>query len=303
MRHPVHALLDADSLLYQAAWGGTTKAVLYSTDEEPTDVVNLETIKTIVDDKIALWAAAADAVSPEDTVTLVLSGPGKTFRHLLHPEYKANRPPTPETVVMARDYMLEKYPVVRRGGLEADDVIAMLATRPHHASDPKTVVVSIDKDLLQIPGYHVIPGETLELCKSSVTSVREGRHNMWLQALIGDTTDNFKGAPGIGKVKGTKLLEGLYGSSDAEYWHTVLSVYQQQFTAGKSREKFMTSSPHAEACMNLYCARLLVDGDATFSPNQLNVNLRTPHGTLCGKHTVLAIPLKEGQIDVGIEKR
>ena len=138
----------------------------------------------------------------------VQDGKGPNFRHEIFPLYKANRDATPEDLVRQLDPI---HRMVRALGLrlevsqgcEADDCIASLAAR--FAAEHPVIIVSGDKDLKQCLGPNVymwdpaskeekLVSEADFTAESGVTPVQ------WpdVQALIGDTSDNIPGVPGIG---------------------------------------------------------------------------------------------------------
>jgi len=147
-----------------------------------------------------------------------------TFRNELYPEYKANRPPAPEDLVpqfpLIRDATRAfNLPCIEMGGFEADDLIATYARQA--ASEGATVkIVSSDKDLMQLIVDGVIqlydpmknralgPEAVLEKFGVAPDKVIDA------QALIGDSTDNVPGAPGIGPKTAAELI-ATFGSLDA----------------------------------------------------------------------------------------
>jgi len=152
---------------------------------------------------------------------------GPVFRHQLYPAYKANRPPMPDDlslqipfikkfVAAANILMLEEQ------GVEADDIIAT-AVKIFTARGHRVVVVSGDKDLLQLVGEDVVMWDPM---KDRVMD-REAVHQKYavypeqlldLFALIGDSSDNVPGVPGIGPKTAEKLINS-YGSLDGLYAH------------------------------------------------------------------------------------
>lgn len=99
-------------------------------------------------------------------------------------------------------------------GEEADDLIGIAATEA-----PGSIVASIDKDLLQIPGRHFnfVTKEELTI------SPKEAVINFYAQALSGDPVDNVPGVKGIGPVKARKALEGC--TSPLACWQRTVDVY------------------------------------------------------------------------------
>ncbi|WP_337440552.1 DNA polymerase I [Desulfovibrio sp.] len=138
----------------------------------------------------------------------VQDGKGPNFRHEIFPLYKANRDATPEDLVRQLDPILR---MVRALGLrlevsqgcEADDCIASLAAR--FAAEHPVIIVSGDKDLKQCLGPNVYmwdPASKEEKLVSEADFTAESGVTpaQWpdVQALIGDTSDNIPGVPGIG---------------------------------------------------------------------------------------------------------
>lgn len=140
--------------------------------------------------------------------SFVQDGKGPNFRHEIFPLYKANRDATPEDLVRQLDPIQR---MVRALGLrlevsqgcEADDCIASLAAR--FAGEHPVIIVSGDKDLKQCLGPNVYmwdPASKEEKLVSEADFTAESgvTPGQWpdVQALIGDTSDNIPGVPGIG---------------------------------------------------------------------------------------------------------
>ena len=89
---------------------------------------------------------------------------------------------------------------------EADDMISIEHTRRQY----KSIIVSDDKDFLQLPGKHYLPGKD----KFVTITPAQGLHAFYKQILTGDVADNIIGLQGIGPVKSEKLLEGCYTAMD-----------------------------------------------------------------------------------------
>lgn len=150
-------------------------------------------------------------------VLFVKDGKGKNFRHELYPLYKANRDATPE------DLVRQMEPVMRMAralgvavevseGCEADDCIASLAER--FRKEHPVVIVSGDKDLQQCLSHNVYmwdpaTGEE-KICSAAAFAAEKGvPPDRWpdMQAVIGDTSDNIPGVPGIGPKTAKKIFE------------------------------------------------------------------------------------------------
>src|SRR6266436_3247158 len=142
-----------------------------------------------------------------------------TFRNKLYPDYKAHRPPAPDDLIpqfaLIRDAVRAfDLPCLEQGGFEADDLIATYA-RIAGERGATTTIVSSDKDLMQLVNDCVIMYDTMKDKRIGIPEVIEKfgvppAKVIEVQALIGDSTDNVPGVPGIG-VKTAAQLIGEYG--------------------------------------------------------------------------------------------
>ncbi|WPC98847.1 DNA polymerase I [Proteus terrae] len=158
-------------------------------------------------------------------VAVVFDAKGKTFRDELYEEYKSNRPPMPDDLreqIAPLHEMVQAMglPLLSISGVEADDVIGTLALKA--AADGRDVLISTgDKDMAQL----VTPKITLI---NTMTNVILGPDEVKEKygvppeliidflALMGDSSDNIPGVPGVGEKTALGLLQGL-GSLDDIY--------------------------------------------------------------------------------------
>ena len=144
-----------------------------------------------------------------------LTGSGN-FRKALLPSYKANRldKPKPKWLQSCRNKLQHEWNCSVTHGIEADDALGIAASH-----ELGSVICSIDKDLLQIPGDHY------NFVKDEYQYVggRAADLNYWCQLLVGDTSDNVVGVRGIGPVKAAKALGGLKDST--EWFNAVRKMY------------------------------------------------------------------------------
>jgi DNA polymerase-1 len=168
-----------------------------------------------------LWKLLAE-MKPEDKPThlaVVFDKSEKTFRSDFYPEYKAHRPEAPEDLRPQFPLIREavhafEIPCLEQAGFEADDLIATYARLATNAK-ATTTIVSSDKDLMQLVGNGVTMYDTMKDKRIGAAEVIEkfgvGPDKVIeVQALIGDSSDNVPGVPGIG-VKTAAQLIGEYG--------------------------------------------------------------------------------------------
>ena len=150
-----------------------------------------------------------------------------TFRHEMDEQYKANRPPQPEELQVTIPLMKEMLgywgiPCLEKDGYEADDIIGTLATQAK-AEDIEVYLVTPDKDFMQLVGDNIkmykpkFRGDGFDVID------RQGVIDYFgvppekvidVLAIIGDSSDNIPGVPGVGK-KGAPELIKEYGSLEA----------------------------------------------------------------------------------------
>ncbi|TFF21638.1 DNA polymerase I [Jiella endophytica] len=139
-----------------------------------------------------------------------------TFRNELYDQYKANRTAPPEDLVPQFALIREAVrafdlPCIEKQGFEADDLIATY-TRQAVAAGGDVTIVSSDKDLMQLVGPGVILYDQMKDKRLGPEEVKEKfgvypEKMIDLQALVGDTSDNVPGVPGIGPKTAAQLLD------------------------------------------------------------------------------------------------
>jgi len=153
-----------------------------------------------------------------------LSG-SNNFRKQLYHEYKANRTaPKPTHLQSAREWLEVNYLAESVETLEADDLLGMY-------QDDQTVIISLDKDLLQVIGKHYQwaieggPADKRWRKEEKWSDIDEfsALQILYTQILTGDSTDNIKGAKGIGKVKAVEMLENCI--DEIEFIDKCLGAY------------------------------------------------------------------------------
>jgi DNA polymerase-1 len=168
-----------------------------------------------------LWKLLRD-MKAEDKPThlaVVFDLSERTFRTEMYPDYKAHRPDPPDDLRPQFPLIREAVkafdlPCLEQKGFEADDLIATYVREACEAGATATIVAS-DKDLMQLVNDCVIMFDTMKDRKIGRAEVIEKfgvppEKVIEVQALIGDSTDNVPGVPGIG-VKTAAQLIGEYG--------------------------------------------------------------------------------------------
>ena len=153
-----------------------------------------------------------------DLIGVAFDPAGGCFRRELSPEYKANRPPTPEDIKLSVPYvkrLLEAMciPVLEVAGFEADDVIGTLAKRGA-AAGYSVFMVTPDKDYGQLVDDNCViyrqKGDAIEIIDKVAIEEKYGFSDPSLVcdvlALWGDASDNIAGVPGIGEKGASKLV-------------------------------------------------------------------------------------------------
>jgi DNA polymerase-1 len=157
-----------------------------------------------------------------DYLGLALDLFGPTVRHEQFADYKATRRKMPQDLVDQIPYVHElcaafRIPVLSYEGYEADDVIGTLARQAAEQS-LEVIIVSIDKDMFQLVNdrVRVLDTRTASLYDSGLVEKKWGvkpSQMVDVLALVGDSSDNIPGAPGIGE-KGARSLISEHGSLD-----------------------------------------------------------------------------------------
>jgi DNA polymerase-1 len=181
---------------------------------------------------------------------VLLSGEGKNFRLDVDPKYKCRRDHDKKRPV--------HFKAVRQGiiaqahanhvevqveeNLEADDLLGIWATTK---DGREPVICTIDKDLNQIPGWHLNP-RTQDMYFINDEAADQF---FYKQALSGDSVDDIPGCPTIGDIRAGRIIDGVEGG---RYWDAVLKTYE---TKGCTEE---------DAVRNARLVRILRFGDYDF---------------------------------------
>jgi len=215
---PRLVVLDALGLVYRAYYAFIGRPLRNSRGENTSAIFGFANTALKLRRELSpdLWALAWD-------------GPGPTFRHELYPEYKAHRPPMPDDLRSQLSPIEDLaqaigLPVIEKQGMEADDVMATLA-RTGAAAGYDVVLVTGDKDMLQLVNDRVLvlapqgKGDEMKAMTPDEVRAKWGvgpEHIRDVLALMGDSSDNIPGVPGVGEKTAVELMK-QFGSLESLY--------------------------------------------------------------------------------------
>ena len=255
---PKLLLLDGHSLAFRAFYA------------LPTDLATPDgTVTNAVFGFTSMLVKVLADEQPDD-IAVVFDAPGRTFRDDLDADYKAGRKETPDLFVPQLPLIHEvldalEIPKLEIEGVEADDVIATLATR---AADEgiDVIVVTGDRDAYQLVrdphvkvlynrrgvSDYVLYDEAGIVERTGVTAAQYPEY----AALRGDTSDNLPGVPGIGEKTAAKLVT-TYGDLEGIFEHLDELPPKQRQNLGEAQERVF---------LNREMSLLVRDVDSTSNP-------------------------------------
>lgn len=208
-------LVDFDYFLYRAAQANEIEEEF---DEETTLIVgDLRGAQKMIKRNLQ------DLRQRFDTENLVLCTTApNNFRKGVDEGYKSNRTKRkPAGYKRLKNWAKETWGLVEKPTLEADDVMGILATNGRLTD---FVIVSPDKDMAQIPC------RIYNLKTEYTQNEADAELKLYEQTLTGDTTDGYKGCPGIGPKRAMAILKKV---EDGNYWPSVVATFIE---AGQTEE-------------------------------------------------------------------
>lgn len=187
-----------------------------------------------------------------DYAAALFDRPEPTFRDEKYAEYKAQRPPAADELIaqiIEAHNLFAAFGVrtFERAGYEADDLIATLAEKFKTMPDLQVVILTGDRDTLQLVEGDTLIVQTFNKGVSDTTIYNEAAVKekygvapdqlIDYKALVGDTSDNIKGVPGVGPKTALELIK-KYG--------TVASMYERIGEDPKLKERFGAFKKEAE---------------------------------------------------------
>ncbi len=204
-----------------------------------------------------------------DYITVAFDVKPPTFRHEMYAEYKGTRKPMPEELheqvpVLKNLLHAMGIPTMEKAGLEADDLLGTVAKRSEKKGLEVTVL-SGDRDLLQLATEHI--RIRMPKTKGGVTEIENyntqdviDRYQITplqvieLKALMGDSSDNIPGVPGIGEKTATNLVV-KYGTIENAYAHV------EEITPNRAREALRNHYDMAQLSKTLATINIDCDYD------------------------------------------
>lgn len=307
-------VIDGNSILNRAFYGIRP---LYTKTGKPTNAIY---------GMLNIVLRHLEAIAPDyAAVAFDLKAPN--FRKKRFPYYKEGRHETPEELLLQFDDAKEclrllGFHTLEMEGYEADDILGTVAQMGIDAEDTHTYVLSGDRDLLQLIGDRTTvllaaTGDTVSFDRDTFFAKYgiEPSEFVDLKALMGDSSDNIPGVPGVGEKTAGKLIaefhsiENLYENLDSP---SIAKGVRAKLEAGKSSAE--DSRFLAEICrtvpLSLTLADLIYDGvcpkmydkctELEFSGLIKKLSL-VPVDEACGQDTTAtvttALPLKEANAD------
>lgn len=246
MKQPKLILIDGSSYLFRAFYVPQLRR-MQTTSGQPTGAVfgTINMIKSLIGEY------------PDAHIVAVFDAKGKTFRHDLYTDYKANRPPMPDELRSQVDYVHRAIkalgiPLIATPGVEADDVIGSYARIAAENGD--TVLVATgDKDLAQIVSKRVNLIDTMKKViydEAAVLDKHGVRPDQIIDylTLVGDSSDNIPGVPKVGPKTAAKWLE-QYQTLDAIIEH----ADEIGGKVGESLREFIPNIPLSRELVTIRC--------------------------------------------------
>jgi 5'-3' exonuclease len=207
-------IIDADSIIFTVAYNlrnkKNKKLVEINVNKFISDVLT----NTKASDYIGFFGSKEDGVKPN-------------FRYQIYSKYKEKRPPEPDFIKKWRSDIIrifkDKWGFNAVEGMEADDAVSICA-KYYRADYDEIVIATFDKDLKQIPDstFYNMKSHTAEYI-----SEFDATYNLCKQMLMGDSSDDIPGLPGVGKAKSAKIIEDC--NTKYSLISTVIKSYYDAF--------------------------------------------------------------------------
>lgn len=254
-------LIDGDQVVYEVMAAAESEYIVSPEDTHITDSWMFEGDTILHSDVYGATLTVFSKLrrmSRDFDRTIVCFTSTPNFRHSVLSTYKGGRltkrkPLGYWKVVKGLcegcDFETRKIP-----GLEADDVMSILATNPKYYVLYDVTIFSQDKDMKQVPDVNITNDSNSFV--GDIYTLPDANLWRYTQALAGDRVDGYDGLKGYGPVKAGDYLADYYGMSESSYIDAVRNAY---VAAGLSAD---------DADRQINCARILRYGEYDFKTKQ-----------------------------------
>lgn len=146
-----------------------------------------------------------------------------------------------------RQYLIDAWDAEVIYDQETDDEMAIRQTEAA-AETTRTIIVGVDKDMLQVPGWHLNPNKGFKRI-----SYDEGELRLYVQAAMGDAVDNIAGAYKVGQTAARKAF--TLDMTEGEKWHVLVGLYQDSIDKHGDKYGGLTAEKAALENMRLVYLR------------------------------------------------
>lgn len=225
----MHALIDGDIIVYTAGFSAQKK------DPETKEMMLLPLEFALANAK-RLIVGILDRTDADDFSIFLTAGTNFRDQLATIKPYKGNRKDISKPVHYSalREYLITTWGAKLVENEEADDVLGITQYQSWLHSNDSTVICSVDKDLLMIPGWNYnIRTSVIKYIKPD-----DAMLNFYCQLITGDSTDNIPGLRGYGDKypykKARKYLEGA--KTEAEMYKRVVAAYKKSISSQSEQE-------------------------------------------------------------------
>jgi len=239
---------------------------------------------------------------------VVFDSGSKTFRNDIYPAYKANRPPCPEELIPQFSIVRESaeslnLSILEKIGFEADDIIATIAKKAE-AADFEVLIVSSDKDLMQLVGDNIHMYDSMKNRMIGIEQVIEKfavepKKVLDMLSLIGDISDNIPGVKGIGPKTAAELIK-QFGSLE--------NIFENLDQIKQEKRRQLLTAGIEKAKLSKILAALKEDVELGIDLDELEIRALDPHKLISflqvqGFNSLITRVRKEFGISENVEVR
>jgi len=214
-------LIDADGDIYAEACQAQ-----FNVDGKPMQSKSEEDCMRSL---TGLWEKYMDICDADGAILFLTDDGGRNWRKKILPTYKGNRSASDRPILLSRlrqlsqDQSVSGFVSRRVRNLEADDLCGIASTSMRREGRVTPIIVSQDKDMKTIPGLLWNPRPTALGQKREIECItdEDAFRNHQLQVLMGDSTDNYPGCPGIGPKRAITFINSCAGLEQRDVWEGV----------------------------------------------------------------------------------